>query len=223
MSNVRPSAVIVDDQPEIRALYGSLLTRAGVNPIAEAADGESALNVLRRLRPAIAVLDILIPGPSGLEVLHQVKQEHLLTGIVLLTGHNRKDWILKGIEAGANAVLLKGSEAIECFAFATSAALTNDIFLSPSPLRMLTEEYLRLRAAESSGGLLSPREALVAKLVSRGMTNKEIACELRLSVRTIENIRSGMMKKIDAHRIADVVRYAESHLNEQLTKRGIAS
>src|SRR5438105_43329 len=95
-----------------------------------------------------------------------------------------------------NDFVVKGDLCDHFISLAVDAALKGDVVISPRFLSLLLEDYFRLLAAERTGGLLTPREARIAKLISRGMSNKEIANEISLSVRTVENIRYGMMKKI---------------------------
>jgi len=220
------TAIVADDEPGFRDLVRRLAASAGLSIIAEAETGESALELIQQWRPTIALRDILMPGLTGLDVLLHIRQGQLPTRVILFTGYARKDWVVRAVEGGVSALLFKDDRFDYFIRLAIEATVKGDVIMSPRCLRLLLEDYVRLLALERTGGLLTPREALIAKLIARGMSNKEMANELRLSVRTVENIRYTMMKKIDARGIADVVRYVDTHLNDQVmprTFRAVAS
>src|SRR6185295_15151826 len=109
---------------------------------------------------------------------------------ILVTGYHRKDYVLRAVELEASALIFKGGSGTRLLPLALETALNGvgEMVMSPDALTLLVQEYHRLVIAQSTEGLLTPREGRVAKLVARGMTSQAIADQMHLSVRTIENV-----------------------------------
>ena len=196
--------VLVDDHRLVRAGLRALLdVTPNVEVIAEGADGEEAIRLVRELKPDVALLDIAMPKLSGLEVLHQVTAEGLATKVLLLSMYDNDAYVAEAVRAGAAGYLVKDA-AVEELAMALKALEQGDVYLSPAISRKLAQAF--------SGGRASPgltgRQTQILSLIARGQSSKEIARDLGLSIKTIETHRTQIMDRLDIRDLAGLVRYA---------------
>ena len=213
MPALRPvTAIVADDDHRFRRLVKGAAGRIGLAVVGEADDGDAAIDLIRSTKPAVAVLDMWMPGIGGMEVLRRVRSSGLSTRLVLISAFERLEWVTDAMEAGAYAVISKEDPWRHYLAVAVRRPEGGGVVMSEGPLRLLINDYCRLRAATSTAGSLTTREVQIAKFVAEGLGNKEIADQLLVTVRTVENIRYRMMRKIGAHGVVDVVRYVDSHL-----------
>lgn len=197
--------VLADDHAVVRAGLRMLLdAEAGWRVVAEAGDAPSALRAVRERRPDVLVLDLNMPGRSGLEAIPDVKTDSPGTRVVVLTMQNDPEYARRALVAGASAYVLKESADAE-LVDAVRAAARGETYLNP-----------RLGAALATTppgppGDLSVREADVLKLIALGHTNAEIGAQLYLSVRTVETHRAHIQQKLSLSTRAELVRYALEH------------
>ena len=163
--------LLADDHRLVRAGLRALLdTMPDVEVVAEAADGEEALQLVRELRPDAALVDIAMPKLSGLAVLHQVTAEKLETRVLLLSMYDNDEYVAEAVRAGAAGYLVKDA-AVEELAMALKAVEQGDVYLSPTISRKLAQAF--------SGGRPSPgltgRQTQILSLIARGQSSKEIA------------------------------------------------
>ncbi|MFQ5700200.1 MAG: response regulator transcription factor [Myxococcota bacterium] len=196
--------VLADDHQIMREGLAALLrSEADLRVISEASSGPEALECIDRLRPAVAVVDYSMPGLDGVGVVDEARRRRLPTAVVLLTMHTERDLARRALGAGAAGVVLK-DDAFGDLAHAIRRAARGEIFVSEA----LSDRRRRPREATDPPGLLSPREREIAGWIARGLSNKEIARELAISVKTVETHRTRLMQKLDLHSVADLVRYA---------------
>jgi len=181
-------------------------SRPGFIVVAQCASGSEALEQARRLGPAVAIVDSAIPGLPASEVIRVLRQEESRVRVVVLLSQSNKRSVLEALQMGANAVVLKSGPSRE-FLDSLEAVLDGRVYLSPSL------ELDTLYMGESSPGpdplgSLSPRESQVFTLLVEGIRAKEIAARLNLSPKTVDTYRSSLMRKLDIHDVAGLVKFA---------------
>jgi len=197
--------LIVDDHAVLRDGLKSLLASRRIEVVGEASDGRQALRLARRFEPDVATLDIGLPGLNGLETLRKLVRECPKVRGIVLTMHGEDAYVLEALRAGARAYVLK-SQAFGDLAEAIETVVRGEMYLSPGVSGALVRASLG--GTESPAELLSPREREVLQLVAEGRTNKEVGHVLAISVKTVETHRSALMRKLDLHDTASLVRYA---------------
>jgi len=197
--------LIADDHPLLRQGLKALLEKEGFEVVGAAADGHEAVALAERLKPDVAVLDIGMPGLNGLDVARELQHLKLVKATVLLTMHTEDHYVLEAMRAGVKGYVLK-SQAPQAIGDAIRQAFGGDVYLSPGISRILVDAYVSKR--EPADELLSRRERQVLQLVAEGKTTKEIAQILDVSVKTADSHRGRLMKKLDIHETAGLVRYA---------------
>jgi DNA-binding NarL/FixJ family response regulator len=198
--------LIADDHELVRRGLISILTRSHPewHVVGEVATGSDAIELGTALRPDVAILDLTMPDLSGWEVAERLLQSVPGIRIVILTMHAAAPILRRLRKAGVNAYLAK-NEAPKMLVEAVERILAGEpFFASPSALRPTVEppEYIPVQF------LLTPRELEVLRLLARGKTNKELAGELDMSVRTAESHRANIMAKLNVESLADLVRVA---------------
>jgi len=199
--------LLADDHRLVRQGIRALLEQdPELEIVGEAQDGWAAVQLVERLQPDVAILDIAMPHLSGLEAIAKIHGVSPRTRILLLSMFDDELYILKAARAGAAGYLLKGSLAEELGEAIQLVCKWSRFYLS----RAITNRWLRrlIEQGKPPGELLTPREREVLELIARGLTNKEIALELRISVKTVETHRAKLMEKLDTHTAAGLVRYA---------------
>ncbi|WP_406700568.1 response regulator transcription factor [Singulisphaera sp. Ch08] len=207
MSNIR--VVLADDHNLLRAGIRALLEdQQGIEVIAEAADGREALELVEALRPDIILMDIAMPGLSGLDVAARLHHEKSDVKVIILTMHKDEAYVRRAILAGASGYLLKDSDTEE-LGLALRAVARGETYLSPAVSKHLVADYRRQAAAETglTGGL-TQRQLEVLRQVAEGKTTKAIAQNLGLSIKTVESHRTLLMERLGIHDVAGLVRYA---------------
>lgn len=205
--------VIADDHPLFRhGLRQEILSQLECQ-LDEAADGQAALRLIRDLKPDLAILDINMPVLDGLGVVRGMRQERLASEVIFLTMHKEEDLFEAAMDLGVKGYVLKDgavTEIIQCI----GTVMKGSRYISP----VLTDYLVKKRAsqrelAEKRPGLerLTPSERRILKLIAEDRTSKEIAQELGLSPRTVENHRTNMCAKLGVHGIHSLVKFAYSH------------
>ena len=197
--------LIADDHPLLRQGLRALLEKEGFDVVGVAADGHEALALAAKLAPDVAVLDIAMPGLNGLDAAREMNQQHLAKATVLLTMHTEDHYVLEALRAGVKGYVLK-TQAPQAVAEAIRQAFRGSVYLSPGISRILVDAYVSNR--QPADDVLSRRERQVLQLVAEGKTTKEIAQILDVSVKTADSHRGRLMKKLDIHETAGLVRYA---------------
>lgn len=197
--------ILADDYAMIRQGFRLLLERHGVRVVGEAEDGRAAVRLARELDPDVAVLDLVMPGLSGLEAARQIVRTCPRTKTILLTAHTGDRFVLEALHAGVRGYVLK-TQPIEDLRRAIEEVAQGAIYLSPGVSRALVDAYLA--SGKTPPDRLTPRERHVLQLVAEGKTTKEIAAELGVSVKTAEAHRARLMKRLGIHTTAGLVRYA---------------
>jgi two-component system, NarL family, response regulator DegU len=208
------SVLIADDHPLFRKGLRDFITGSGrYDVVADAATGEEALVLIRKLKPDVAVLDINMPGMDGLEVARQVGGERIPTELVILTMHDDAEHFEVAMEAGIMGYLLKDSAAediVQCI----KSVLAGKSYISPS-----LSVHLMRRSVKSAAGIekklgitsLTPSERKVLKFISTGKSTKDIADQLFVSAKTVSAHRSNICRKLDIHGTNALLKFALEH------------
>ena len=197
--------LLADDHQIVREGLRALLERAGHSVVGEAADGREASRLARKLQPDIAVLDLSMPLLNGLDAAREIQRVSPRTRAILLTMYTERPFVLQAMQAGAKGYVLK-SQAAEDLIRAIQDVLRGAAYLSPGVAGLLVDAFLQ---GDGEGDdPLTTREREVLQLVGEGKTTKAIAGVLGISFKTAESHRSRIMKKLDIHETAGLVRYA---------------
>ena len=202
--------VIADDHMIVRDGLRSLLERQpDMEVVAEADNGRIALKLVKELSPDVVIMDIGMRELNGIDATRQIVKMSPGVKVLALSMYSDKRFIKGMLKAGASGYMLKDS-AFKELIDAIRVIIVNKIYISPSVANIITEDYLKQspESDSSTRSLLSSRELEVLQLLVEGMSTKQIASSLRLSIKTIESHRSRIMKKIDVNNIADLTRYA---------------
>jgi DNA-binding NarL/FixJ family response regulator len=201
--------LLVDDHTLMRAGIRTLLGHLqGVEVVAEAADGPTALDQIATHRPDVTLLDIAMPGLNGLEVAARVAGDYPQTRVIILTMHLDAEYVRKAIQVGAAGYLLKDSGIPE-LELAIRAVARGETYLSPLVSKQFMADYLRQSSGEATPGMsLTPRQREVLRLIAEGKSTKQMARILGISVKTVESHRTQLMDRLDIHEVASLVRHA---------------
>ena len=201
--------VIADDHMIVRTGIRHVLeSQPGFEVVGEAATGADAVTLASKLQPDVVVLDISMPGESGLQVVGRLRDSLPEPRILILSMHENAEYVLESVRAGAHGYLLKDTAATELRS-AIRTVCRGESYFSP-PIANRLREALRGEHATHSGTLaqLTAREREVLVGVARGKTNKEIAGDLGISHRTVETHRESLMRKLQIWTVAELTRFA---------------
>ncbi|MEW5960777.1 MAG: response regulator transcription factor, partial [Chloroflexota bacterium] len=203
--------LLVDDHVVVRQGLKALLTdEADIEVVGEANNGREALDRLAVLEPDVVLMDISMPGLNGIEATRQIKQRHPGVKVVILSMHANEEYVFQVLQAGAAGYVLKQSDSLEVLT-AIRAALSGGSFLSPPISRTVINDYVRRAEARGQGSdldLLTSREREVLQLLAEGLSNRDIAEELNISIKTVESHRSNIMNKLEVNSKAELIKYA---------------
>jgi two-component system, NarL family, response regulator NreC len=202
---------IVEDHTIVRkGVMALLASDPDLEVVGEADDGQEAIRGIARWKPDLILVDLLMPGISGIDTIREIRRRFPEVRIVVLTVHDHEEWVLDSLAAGANAFVLKTATREELLG-AIHDVLRGHTYLSPSVQRKVVAAYLSRRGKEStnvSWNQVTQRERQILKLVAEGHTNKEIAKYLCLSVKTVETHRSSLMRKLNLHKVSALTAFA---------------
>jgi DNA-binding NarL/FixJ family response regulator len=201
--------LLADDHTLVRAGLRKLLESvAGLEVVGEAGDGLELLELAERLQPHVVLMDIAMPGLNGLEATGRLLKNLPDVKVLILSMHQNAEYVRQALRQGAVAYLLKDAAPME-LELALRAVLRGETYLSPAVSKGVVSDYVhRLRSDEKPEETLTPRQREVLQLIAEGQSSKEIARRLDLSVKTVDTHRTQLMKQLDIHEVAGLVRYA---------------
>lgn len=208
MSTLR--ILVADDHEVVRRGIRALLDgHPDWEVCGEAIDGRDAVEKARKLSPDLALLDISMPNLNGLEAARQILRAAPRTRVLILTMHNSDQVIREVLEVGARGFIFKSDAARDLVA-AVEALQRRTTFFTSDVATIVLGGYLTrsLHPEKPSKNRLTAREREVVQLLAEGKSSKEVAVALNLAVKTAETHRNNVMRKLDLHSVADLVRYA---------------
>lgn len=204
----RLRVVLADDHVTVRHGLRLLIdAQPDMTVVAEAGDGDGAVAQTLVLDPDVVVMDISMPGTNGLVATRHLRRQRPDTAIVMLTRHADDAYLEELLRAGASGYVLKQSPPSELLQ-AIRAVATGHQYVDSSLTDRLTASFLEREGGKPAAGAPSERETEVLRLIAAGYSNKEIASQLTLSVKTVETHKANGMRKLGLHSRIDVVRYA---------------
>lgn len=197
--------LLADDHALIRQGIRALLETQGFQIVCEAADGQETIRSVEKTQPDVAIIDISMPILNGMDAARELQKSAPKTKIILLTQHDEDQYVTESLRAGVSGYVLK-SQAANDLVHAIQEVRRGSVYLSPSISRTVVDAYLSKTYVPVDP--LSGRERQVLQLIGEGKSTRDIAVHLGISVKTAESHRARLMKKLDIHEIAGLVRYA---------------
>lgn len=205
---MKTRVLIAEDHETVREGLRLLLNeQTDIEVVGEAADGRQALQEIRRLGPHVVVMDISMPRINGLAATRAVKSTTPAVAVIALRRHTDEAYVQELLAAGASGYVLKQSASSELLQAIRTAA-TGGRYLDSALVARNTEAYVSGRPRSHAGPTITDREASVLRMMAVGHSNKEIASELAISVKTVEVHKANAMRKLGLRGRIDVVRYA---------------
>jgi DNA-binding NarL/FixJ family response regulator len=197
------TVLLVDDHALVRRGFRRLLEDdASIAVVGEASNGEEAIQMVRELAPMVVVMDAAMPGTGGLAATRAILAAFPAVRILMLSMHSEETLVRQAMDAGARGYVLKNALDLDLAAAVTRVA-AGEIVLDPAAARAASLVGERNR--------LTPRELEVLQLICDGLSNRDIAAELELSVNTVAVHRANIMNALGVHKTAELVMYAVQH------------
>jgi two-component system response regulator NreC len=199
--------LLVDDHKVVRSGLRMLLdNEADLTIVGEAGTGQEALQLVEQLQPDLVLMDIGLPDLSGIDVAQQIKQRWPTIAIVALTIHEDEEYFFKMLQAGVNGYVPKRAAPEELLT-AVRTANEGGVYLYPSLAKLLVKDYLAGERPDQLDGLTEREQEILAHL-AEGASNEAIAETLNISQKTVSRHRENIMRKLNLHSRADLVKYA---------------
>ncbi|MBL8210289.1 MAG: response regulator transcription factor [Bryobacterales bacterium] len=209
MSKTR--VLVADDHGVVRkGLVFLLSAEPSMEIVGEASNGRDAVARVEELSPDVVILDIAMPGLSGIDAAAQITRRNPRTGVIMLSMYSDEEFVLRALSAGAKGYLLKDAAEPDLIR-AVQTVASGRPFFSPAITATLLEDYmrrLRQTGLHDSYDLLTDREKELLHLLAEGKTNKEAATVMNVGVSTVETHRTNLMQKLNLHNTAEIVLYA---------------
>ncbi len=208
MTERRVRVMLADDHTLVRGGIRKILEgQPGIEVVAEAADGAAALDLVRSTDADVLVLDLKMPGTDGIDVLRAAKAIRPQLKVVILTMHAGQEYVARAVKGGADAYLLKDS-AVQDLVAAVAAVMAGQTYFSPAIQQQLAGLLRNGGQAHTGTQVLTDREREVLTWLARGLSSKEVAKELNISVRTVETHRANLMHKLGVKSVAVLIQVA---------------
>ncbi|MCG0277101.1 MAG: response regulator transcription factor [Thermanaeromonas sp.] len=203
--------MLVEDHVIVReGLKALLASEQDIEIVGEAGNFAEALQVTAQTRPEVVVLDLRLPGKSGMEVCRALKEAFPDIKVVILSMYDEEETVIRALKSGATGYVLKKAGVAELLK-AIRAVHSGEAYLDSTIARRVVEglqKGLPLNRGSETDPELTPREEEILRLVAEGLTNQEIARKLFISVKTVQAHRANLMKKLGVHDRVDLVKYA---------------
>jgi DNA-binding NarL/FixJ family response regulator len=206
----RITVLLAEDHQIVREGFRSLLEHEGdIEVVGQAETGRQAVQLTRKLRPAVVVMDIAMPLLNGLEATRQIRKEFPDTKVLILSAHSDDAYVEHVAVLGASGFLLKQTSS-HILANAIREVQKGKTCFSPPLAKRIRSQKSRARIQKfpKKGNRLSSREVEVLQLIAEGKPNKQVAAELGVSFKTVDKHRQNLMSKLNIHDVAGLTRYA---------------
>jgi DNA-binding NarL/FixJ family response regulator len=205
--------LLVDDHPFVlEGVKSYLLKQPGFKLVGEACNGQEAVEKTLALAPDVVVMDITMPSVNGLEATRRLRELSPKTKVLILTVHEKREFVSEIIQSGARGYVRKNTSPAELVR-AIECIHRGEAFFAPEVAQAFFDNYVLTegRMEKSGAQRLSEREREVLILIAEGLANKEIADRLNVSVRTAEKHRQSVMDKLGVHKATELVKFAITH------------
>ena len=201
--------LLADDHALVRAGIRSLLQEmAGIEVVAEAGDGLEAVRLTALHQPDLVLMDVAMKNANGLEATLEIRRQFPAVKVLILSMYTNEEYVVQALRAGASGYMVKDSAPLE-LELAINAIKAGDTYLSPPVSRQVVESYMQRVGGEvTPAEPLTPRQREVLQFIAEGKSTKEVAYQLKLSVKTVETHRRQIMERLNVHDIPGLVRYA---------------
>jgi two-component system nitrate/nitrite response regulator NarL len=200
--------LVVDDHPVVRkGLQACLAKQERLKIVGEAADGDEALQKALSLSPDVVLMDVSMPRRDGLAVTQALRKESPKIKVLILSVHNKREFIFRIIEAGAHGYVSKEASPEELLR-AIESVIDGETFFSPEVAQAALNQLVNNGGKKETLAQLTNREREVLVLIAEGQSNKEIANRLGIGVRTIETHRERIMRRLNIHSVAGLTKFA---------------
>ena len=207
-ANQRIRLLLADDHPVVRrGIISTLQQHPNMEIVGEAADGQEALRKARTLLPDVLLTDIDMPLMSGLAVTEALRQELPHIKVVILSMHTATEHVLRCVQAGARGYVLKQASPDEIVQ-AIETVSAGETFLGADVARAALNQLVRGKGPGPDPADLTNREREVLTHIAEGLCNKEIGCRLNIGTRTVETHRERLMRKLNIHSVAGLIKFA---------------
>lgn len=198
---------IVEDQTAIREMLADVISRQNFDVVGQSGNGQEALKEIIELKPGIVIIDAKLPGLNGLELLRRLTRHLNGTRFLIFSALQNPVLVKDMLEAGAHGFIEK-SVSLKEFINGLHIVSGGGTFFGPSIAELIRTVVANPNSVQKSKDFLTEREREVLQLIAEGNSTKDIARHLGLSVKTIDNHRTNMMRKLDLHNVASITRYA---------------
>jgi two-component system response regulator NreC len=202
--------LLVDDHQIVRAgLRMLFMAESDIDIVGEVDSAEEAILAVQELEPDVVLMDVAMPGMSGIEATRRIKEARPDIVVLALTMHEDEQYFFEMLNAGASGYIPKRA-APDDLVSAIRVVSQGNVFLYPSLAKMLVADYLErsVSGGERVTDVLTPREREVLVLIAEGLTNRQIAEALTISHKTVDRHRENIMRKLNLHSRVELVKYA---------------
>ena len=205
--------LIIDDHPLFREGIKTIINRDGrFEVLDEAGCGREGVEKALELKPEVVLVDISLPDETGMEVTRKIRRQLPATRIMILSMHSKIDYIVESFQAGATGYVVKESAA-DRLPQGLAAVAAGEYFLDSSisqevVAKLMQSPMREAKVSDSGYGKLTPREQEVMRMLAEGVPKSNIADQLCISIKTVENHRTNIMRKLNIHNAMELVRYA---------------
>ena len=210
---MRSRVLLVEDHTLVRSGIRSLLETEEIEVVGEAGDGREAVELVRRLKPHVVLMDVAMGDLNGIDATRLISNEHPDVRVLVLSMHSDEQYIFEALKAGAKGYVLKSAAVKELMTGIREVAAGRN-YVSPSLASVVMHDYIRRAKGDqviSQVDKLTAREREVLQLIAEGHSSAEVAKSLYISIRTVETHRHNIMEKLGIHSIAGLTRFAIRH------------
>jgi DNA-binding NarL/FixJ family response regulator len=207
----KTTIILADDHTIVRQGLRALLeAERDMKVVGEAENGRQAVQLTKKLQPDVVVMDIAMPLLNGIQAARQIRKHNASTKVLILSMYQDDEYVYQAVQVGVAGYLVKQTAANELLT-AIREVKKGYAFFSPSISRLLVDQYRETcerKIVKKKVNILTPRELEVLQLIAEGQSNKQIAAELSISIKTVEKHRQQIMDKLSIHDVAGLTRYA---------------